>query len=437
MDMPLLALTRRKARPPLGPSPDTMADNMRQLVQLRWIAVAGQIATILIVGPGLGVPLPMGSMMGIAGILALANLIIVATLSRRRVTNLELTLSLLLDMAALAGQLYLSGGSGNPFALLFLLQVVLGAILLKPWSVWVLVAAAALAYGFLGIAYVPLLLPPSLVAARPDLFATGAWIGFVLAAVLLSLFIARISRNLKTRDWYLGELRSRAAEEEGFVRTGLFLSGAAHELGTPLGTLSVILGDWRRMPEIASDKELAGDVEEMRAEVERCKTLVGEILRSAGAPRGEAMALVYAVELAEDLARDWREARPDTVLALDQMEAGSAMLAGEPSLRQAVWNLLENAAEVSPDAIELDISLHAGEVLIAVRDEGPGFDEQQLEHVGRPFHSTKGAGRGVGLFLVANVARQLGGRIEASNLEGGGAEVKLVLPAAIRSDPEP
>lgn len=413
-----------------------MADNMRQLVQLRWLAVVGQVVTILVVHFPLAVPLRWLEMISVAGLLALANLITVLMLPRHRITNLELTLSLLVDMAALAVQLYLSGGTANPFTLLFLIQVVLGAILLQRWSAWLLVAAAALAYSLLSVAYVPLRLPTTLVGDATALFTAGGWIGFVLAAVLLSLFITRISRNLRTRDAYVSDIRSRAAEEEGFVRMGLFLSGAAHELGTPLGTLSVILGDWRRMPALTNDPELARDVEDMRAEVERCKAVVGQILHSAGAPRGEAMAPLYAAEFAEDIAREWDAVYPETRLALDYVQAGSAMVAGEPALRQAVWNLLENAAEVSPDAIELEVSLHGGEVVIAVRDQGPGFAEEPLENAGRPFHSTKGSGRGVGLFLVANVARQLGGRLQASNLPGVGAEVKIELPAATRVEVE-
>lgn len=431
MEAPLLALTRKRApNRPLGPSPDTMADNMRQLVQLRWLAVGGQLVTILVVYFVFGVPLPLTEMVAVAALLAGANLVTLLALPRHRVTNVEMTLALLVDMGALAVQLYLSGGMMNPFSLLFLLQVVLGAILLEFWSVWLLVAAATLCVVALGFAHRPLIFPASLGGNSADLYTVGRWLAFVLAAVLLTLFIGRISRNLRARDAYLDDLRRRTIEEDGIVRMGLFASGAAHELGTPLATLSVILGDWRRMPQIAGDAELATELEEMHSEVERCKTIVGDILRSAGEPRGEAMAREYAVEFLQKLVAEWRATYPETELALDYANAGSATVAAEPELRQAIWNLLENAADVSPKSIELLAELKTDMLIIAVRDQGPGFTPDEAAKIGQPFRSAKGAGHGVGLFLATNVARQLGGRLVAENLATGGAEVRIELPPA-------
>lgn len=428
METPLLALTRGTADAPLGPSPDTMADNMRQLVQLRWLAVAGQLVTILIVRFGFGVELPLPMMLGVVAFLALANLATLISLPRRHVTNFEMTAALIVDMLALAVQLYLSGGATNPFSLLFLVQVVLGAILLDRWSAWLLVVAATVSNVFLAMHYRPLLFPRDVGRDTADLYMLGGWLAFGLAALLLTLFIARISSNLRARDTYLAELRRRAVEEEGIVRMGLFASSAAHELGSPLATLSVILGDWRRVPAIAKDPELSDELREMQAQVGRCKGIVGDILRSAGEPRGEAMARQYAVTFLERVSADWRAAYPETSLILDYASAGASTLTAEPALRQAVWNLLENAASVSPQAIELAAELRGDLLTIAVRDQGPGFDVDQLAGVGEPLVSRKGAGHGLGLFLASNVARQLGGCLTAANSPSGGAEVRIELP---------
>ncbi|RST31388.1 sensor histidine kinase [Sphingomonas ginkgonis] len=413
----------------LPPTPDTAAENLRQLVQLRWLAVAGQIATILVAHFLLGVPLPLGAMLGIAALLAAVNLGTLVSLPRHRITNVEITFALLFDMGALALQLYLSGGTTNPFSLLFLLQVVLGAMLLERWSVWLLVVLATFFYAALGLVHWPLRLPSSLVADAGLLYGLAGWISFALAGLLLTLFMGRISGNLRARDAYLGELRERAAEQENIVRMGLFASGAAHELGTPLATLSVLVGDWRRLPRIREDPQLLAEVEEMRGEVERCKAIVTDILHSAGEPRGAPLAREYAGAFVQAIATEWRVTYPATALLVDDADVGSATLAVEPALRQAVWNLLENAAEVSPGQVGLRAVRRGERLVIAVEDSGPGFASGQLEQIGRPVPSSKGEGRGVGLFLAANVARQLGGRLEARNLRGRGAEVRIELPA--------
>lgn len=425
MDAPLLALTRR------GPgliAETAAAENMRQLIQLRWIAVAGQTLAILLVHFGFGIPLPVVEMLGVAALLAVANLLATMALPRHRVHNGEVMLALLIDMGALTLQLYFSGGASNPFISLYLLQVVLGAILLPPVAVAVLVTATALSYALLTVSYVPLLLPARLAVGHGDLFAIGHWIGFVMVASLLVLFIVRISRNLRSRDAHVADLRQRAAEEEGIVRMGLFASGAAHELGTPLGTLSVILADWRRMPGIANDTQLAEEVAEMQAEVQRCKAIVSDILHSAGQPRGEAMQSMAAADFLTEVAEGWQPTHPNVPLAASVEDAGQAVIAVDPALRQAVANLLDNAAEASPLGLRLTGKIEEGMLAIVVRDYGPGFDPEALAHVGELYRSTKGAGHGLGLFLATNVARRMGGRIEARNPAGGGAEVRLILP---------
>ena len=429
MEAPLLALTRRRASAPSGPTAETAAaENMRQLIQLRWIAVAGQTLAILLVHFGLRVPLPLVEMLAVALALAAANLLATMALPRHRVRDEEVMLALLIDMGALTLQLYFSGGAANPFISLYLLQVVLGAILLPPVSAAVLVAATAGSYALLSVHYIPLALPPRLTNARADLFTIGHWIAFAMVASLLVLFITRISRNLRARDAHVADLRQHAAEEEGIVRMGLFASGAAHELGTPLGTLSVILADWRRMPAVAGDPELAADVEEMQAEVQRCKTIVSDILHSAGQPRGEAMRSMAAAAFLTEVADAWQPTHPQVPLAASAEDAGSAMIAVDPALRQAVTNLLDNAAEASPLGLRLTGKVEDGMLAIIVRDYGPGFDPPALAHVGELYRSTKGAGHGLGLFLATNVARRMGGRIEARNPAGGGAEVRLILP---------
>src|SRR5690606_32156678 len=121
-----------------------------------------------------------------------------------------------------------------------------------------------------------------------SLYVQGMLICFLLNAGLLVTFITRISANLRAGDLELANLRQVAAEKEHIVRMGLLASGAAHELGTPLATLSVILGDWKRMKQVAADPVMLEEIEEMQAQLKRCKTIVSGILLSAGEVRGEA-----------------------------------------------------------------------------------------------------------------------------------------------------
>ena len=181
----------------------------------------------------------------------------------RAIGNREIFVALVLDNAALTALLYLSGGATNPFIWLFLLQVVLGAVLLDRWSAWVLTALSASCFVVLLLTHYPLVLPPKFSLGMFDLYIFGALTSFLLIAVLLVFFVTRINRNVRASDASLARLRQQAAEEDHIVRIGLLATGAAHELGTPLASLSVIANDWSHRPELAAFPDLAEEIEDV------------------------------------------------------------------------------------------------------------------------------------------------------------------------------
>ena len=413
------------------PAPDaTGSQNMLQLVQLRWLAIAGQCATILLTHYALSIALPMTAMVGVLVGLAVFNGASLLWLRRRRpVGNATLLAALLVDVACLSAQLYLSGGATNPFVSLFLLQVVLGSVLLERWSTWVVVAVTSAAFALLTLAYRPIALPRGFATSLFELHVQGMLVCFVLIAVLLVLFVTRIDQNLRARDAHLAAMQRQAVEEDHIVRIGLLASGAAHELGTPLSSLSVILGDWRRSPRIAGDAELAQELSEMQAEVQRCKAIVTGILLAAGEARGESAIATSVRAFFGGVVADWQDARGFAGLTYRDGFGSDLAVASDTVLQQVVFNLLDNAAEASPSAIAVDLARDGDLLTLTVADRGPGFAPAMLEGIGTPYNSTKDRrGAGLGLFLVTNVMRKLGGAVVARNLAEGGAEVQLRVP---------
>ncbi|MFC4257270.1 sensor histidine kinase [Altererythrobacter xixiisoli] len=420
--------------PPL-PIPLAEADagrrNMSLLIQLRWLAVGGQLLTIQITRNMMDIAPPLAPLLGAIALLVVINLLSLFLLYRgRAVTNIELTAALLFDVAALCWQLHHSGGLANPFASLFLLQVVIGTILLTPRSAWMIVAATLIAIAALRVDPTPLDLPPDYAANPMALYLMGSLVCFVLIAVLLVAFVSRISRNLRDRDAALAGVRQRAAEEDHIVRMGLLASGAAHELGTPMSTMSVILGDLARHPAIADDGELGADIADMQAELQRCKQIVGGILMSAGEVRGENPSITTVRRFVADMVTDWSD-RTQGVIELRDDFGEDLAIVSDPALRQVIGNIIDNALEVSPSGLTIHSQRAGDDLLIDVLDDGPGFSAEMLAAFGRPYSSTKGkAGGGLGLFLVVNVIRKLGGKAEVTNRGTRGARVRVSVPLA-------
>nr|WP_229466777.1 ATP-binding protein [Pseudoduganella plicata] len=404
--------------------------NMMQLIQLRWLAVIGQVATIAGANLVYGIRLPLVPMLQVLACLIAFNL---ASHLRwhevRYVRNTELFMALLVDVAILTSLLYLSGGATNPFAFLYLLQVILSAVLLRPTYAWTFVLVTVVCLAGLSRYYLPLPLALDHERGIESLYVQGLLICFMLIAGLLVFFITRITANLRAGDAQLAHLRQRAIEEEHVVRMGLLASGAAHELGTPLATLSVILGDWKRMPEFARNPELLEEIGEMQAQLKRCKAIVSGILLSAGETRGESSARTTLCTFLDELAREWQASRPVAAFQYDNRFGADLPVVFDETLKQMVCNVLDNAREASPAWVALEASREDGHLILRVTDRGPGFDSGVLAQIGKPYNSTKGRpGSGLGLFLVVNVARTLGGTVAARNLAQGGAEVTIRLP---------
>jgi two-component system sensor histidine kinase RegB len=199
----------------------------------------------------------------------------------------------------------------------------------------------------------------------------------------------------------------------------------------------VILGDWQHMQPFAAEPELRQEIEEMQAQVARCKAIVSGILLSAGEARGEAAVQTTLHRFLDALVEEWRASRPVEALAYDNAFGADVAIVSDAALKQTVHNLLDNALEASPGWVGLEVRRDGDWLSLTVNDAGPGFAPEMLAQVGKPYQSTKGRpGGGLGLFLVVNVARTLGGSVSARNRPEGGACVNLRLPlAAISLEP--
>lgn len=409
---------------------ETGHKNMLHLIHLRWLAVGGQIATMVVAAWGLNIQLPLFQMLAVMVCLIAFNLgSHLRWHEERVVSNRELFLAMLVDIGSLTAQLYFTGGINNPFVFLFLLQVILSAVLLRAESTWTVVGITTLCLAFLSEFNQPLVWPLHSPYQLTDVYATGLVICFVLNAGLLVTFITRIGRNLRSGYGALASLRQRAAEEEHIVRMGLLASGAAHELGTPLATMSVVLGDWKRMPQFANNPDMLEELEEIQGQLLRCKSIVSGILLSAGETRGESSSKTSLNDFFEELVQEWESSRPVQHFEYHNHIDQEFTVAFDSTVKQMVFNVLDNALEVSPNGLRFEVSKDNTQLFMTVTDQGPGFRADILEQLGTPYNSSKGRpGGGLGLFLVMNVARTLGGSVEARNCDGGGAQVRMTLP---------
>ena len=427
----------------------TQSRNLRRLVVLRAIDVVGQIAVTAVAAYGIGLTLPTTFLFALSAGLALVNMLSWWRLYQPwPVTDIELMANLMLDIGVLTALLYFSGGSTNPFVTLYLLPISIAAAMLPARYTWTLAGITLACYSFLLFVYLPLphetsslswlttMLPASLGGdamhgGRVDfaLHVLGMWFNFAVSAALIAWFVARMAHSLRDRDRQLAAAREAALRNEQLIALGMLAAGAAHELGTPLATMAVIAHELER--DHAADLVLAREVRLLRAQTEACKDILTRLTASAGETRAELVASVSCEHYLRQLIERWQLLRPQ--IALDTRYAGTQpapVIAAERTLEQALLNLLNNAADVSPAGIELEGSWTETQLTIEIRDRGPGISGEMAQRAGQAFFTTKGPerGLGIGLFLANASIERFGGEVNLFNREGGGACVRVILP---------
>lgn len=407
---------------------NTTRKHLRHLMHLRYLAIIGQFLTILSVTHILDIALPLVRMFTVLGALFILNLASLALIrSARPIPSWLIFAALLCDTGAFALQLYWSGGAANPFISLFLLQVIIGSLMLPPVYAWILMLLTLLCYGML----MDTPSPGSVLALPPLLYSQGALVNYSLVAALSVWFLTRISRNLKERDASYAALKQQSAEEEHIVRMGLLASGAAHELGTPLSTLSVILGDWQDPRLNVSEAQRRSDIALMLAELKRCKKIVTDILLSAGEVRGEGAASMPLMRFMDKTLEEWVASRQPAKLEYRYHPVQEHVIVYDLVLQHMLASIFDNALDASPGWLAIDVRTDDSHLTVTVEDRGAGFSPQVLEQYGKSPISTKGKdGHGMGLFLAFNTLRKLSGRLEIRNLEQG-AIVTIFIPLSV------
>jgi two-component system sensor histidine kinase RegB len=406
--------------------------NFSWLITLRWGAMTGQIAIVAIVYLILRVPLLLVPLFLTIGVEASSNIAAKMWVGRtKRVEEWVIAALMAFDILILTALLYFSGGPLNPFSFLYLVQIALGAVVLRPRKTWALVALSLLCFGALFFAHSDLKLDardPTMHHEHDQLHLQGMWVAFGVAAAFIVYFVQRVTRALAERE---GELARQRTQSEKLASLATLAAGAAHELSTPLSTIAVVAKELEHSLPDSAPKDCVEDARLIRAEVERCRNILVQMADDAGESSGEAIVPITAEGLIESTLVEIDDRSRVQVILDDSAKARS--IPGPPrALGRALGALVKNALSASPE--ESPIELRFGAELdgwrIEVRDHGRGMAPDVLARAGEPFFTTKapGQGMGLGLFLTRTIVERLGGRFELSSTPGEGTSARLALP---------
>ena len=435
--------------------------NFAWILKLRWLAAAGQLFTIVLVVTWFGIALPLQALVAVLVLEVVTNLLLTAWRNRQSradepeaavARRLEIALGtiLLVDIALLAILLFLTGGPTNPFAVFYIVNIVLAAVVVPPlWAA----AVAVLALGtFTALFFVHVPLPelerlgyfspsggsdPYWFGDRLSLYLKGLLVAFGMAATTVALFVTRLNAERNVLEESLEGVRLRKVRSDRLEALGTLAAGAAHELASPLSTIAVIAKDLEvALARALPDDEAAEDARLIRQEVSRCRQIIDQMAADAGQSASDNLVVGTIDELLDATLQNLRRRDHVEIAVAPGMRDQALRLprrALSLALRQVVKNALDASGERGEGArgpVKLAVRQDDRELLIVVEDRGVGMTPETIDRATDPFFTTKepGEGMGLGLFLTQSVIDRLDGRIVFESEPGEGTVVTVGLP---------
>lgn len=407
------------------------------LIRLRWFAAGGQAAAMLIAHVVLGVRFPL-----MAGFACLGASVFLNVWLRWafpvsfRLEDRFATSILAFDILQLAALLFLTGGLANPFSILFLAPIATAAVSL-PWRrTLTVLALALLSSSFLEFWNLPLRSADGVPILPPPLYGVGLWVAICVSAVFVSVYGSRVASEARQLAGALNATELMLARAQHLSQLDGLAAAAAHELGTPLATVALVVHELAAQPHIAAF--CAEDLKLAEEQVARCRTILGKL----SAPSEMAAASVEEVSLGhllEEIAAPHR--LQDVEIAVELVGEGPEPVCGRnPAVIYGVTNIVENAVGFAASHVLIRAMWTASEVRIEISDDGPGFPVQVLAQMGEPYISDRAAARrgegegagglGLGLFIAKALLERSGGQLDIGNASpiGRGARVLLSWP---------
>ncbi len=415
----------------------------RTLIGLRWLAIAGQLVVVAIVAGWLRAPVPLVFVGGAIAISVIVNLML--TYERRTgpmLSERAAAAQLAFDLTQLAAVLYMTGGICNPFSVMMLVPVTIAASLLNTRAMLIFLIFALTLLLAITLQPWPLPWPDPEPFALPDIYVFAMWGSLTISMIFVALYANRVTAEGRRGVAALDAARAALERERQLADLGALAAAAAHQLGTPLGTITLTLKEL--LAELPPDTPWRADLEVMMAETERCREAlerlrardfaqdthpfdsqpVEAILREAARPFEERSRLRFAIT-----------ARPTNE---KQNDSPQPRLPRRPEILHALANFIENAVSFAHSRVALEARWDAHALVITITDDGPGFADGVIDRLGEPYVTTRrggltthappgesGLGFGLGVYIAVSLLARTGAKVRFQNRAEGGAMVTI------------
>ena len=390
------------------------------LVRLRWLAVIGQTTAVLVVFFGLEFELPVWACLAVIALSAWLNIALrLRFYMTQRLEPDRAAWLLAFDIAELAVLLYLTGGLQNPFAFLFLGPVLLSATALPPRFTLILGGFAIACATVLVFTHYPLPWDADDPLRLPPIYMAAVWLSILLAIGFIGVYAWQITEESRQLSDALAATELVLAREQHLSQLDGLAAAAAHELGTPLSTISVIAKELENA--ISADAPHGDDVRLLREQAKRCRDILSKITQLSAS--GEPFDRMPLAALMEEVAAPYRNFGVAIDVHMAGDESPEPNVARNPAVLYGLGNLMENAVDFAAEHVTVAASWTEETVGISITDDGPGFAPEIIARVGEPYVTSRPdldkddapSGLGLGFFIAKTLLERSGATLSFSN----------------------
>ncbi|MDC1381901.1 ActS/PrrB/RegB family redox-sensitive histidine kinase [Candidatus Puniceispirillum sp.] len=401
----------------------------RVILNIRWVAIFGQVTAIACATFFLQLELPLLPALVVISLSVFVNLWQNLNVKISHHQHRHNSMALGFDVVQLAGLLYLTGGLLNPFSVMILAPVVVSAAVLRRKSTLILIGLVAASVSFLALFNHPINWQKPV--QLPPYYLAGVWMALTLSTCFLGGYVWWVASSARRLSATLADAKLAVIEEQQVRALGSLATAAAHKLGSPLNTITVISHELLR--DITPDDPIYEDIQLLRAEIERCRVILSEldVVQGRRAIADEPPVPITLI-IDEVIYQRVSDDGINFIITHDaKSDQDVPKVTRRPEWVHALENLLQNAKQFALKQVHIHIAWEGDNIKIVIRDDGAGFSPGILAQAGQPWNSSRidqEGHRGLGLFIARTLIESIGGSVHFGNFDEGGARVELKVP---------
>ena len=406
---------------------------LNTLIRLRWLAIIGQSATVLFVAYALEFPLPVSMCFALIAASAWLNLFLAFRYpASHRLPPAFAFGILLFDAIQLVGLLSLTGGLTNPFSFLMIVPVIVSSTSLPARltvGLWLAVVGLA---SLLAFFHLPLPWYPGTALIVPFVYIAGMWMAVVSTMTFTAFYAYRVAEEARLLATALSATELILQREQHLSALDGLAAAAAHELGTPLATITLVAKEMER--ELSADSRFAEDVTLLRSQAERCREILKRLTSLSGEGEPHLAKLAFT-SLIEEIVAPHRNFGIDIAIVPGERQGPEPVGRRNPGVLYGLGNLVENAVDFARERVTLEWRWNDARIELVLSDDGPGYPPEIIDRIGEPYMSKRtnrdgGGGLGLGLFIAKTLLERSGAQVAFANAgePGKGAVVTVSWP---------